>query len=156
MSPLSYVIISSLYYSWTTTYIMSPISSVWTTTYIMSPLSYLCISTPPITVYQLSIDSNSDRGANIGSEYGRGRRLATAVYLWEMRSKKWMIIIWHSVWMSWDSVDLCRKYTRRTQDGPKRLVIGPRILIRYTLPTHPWGSIVYTIFIAEVCKPNIW
>ena len=128
-------------------------AQAWTTTYIMSPLSYLCISTPPITVYQLSIDSNSDRGANIGSEYGRWRRLVNAVYLWEIRSKKWMIIIWHSVWMSWYSVDLCRKYTRRTQDVPKRLVIGPRILIRYTLPTHPWGNIVCKIFIAEVCRP---
>ena len=34
---------------------------------------------------------------------------------------------WHSIRMSWSSVELRRKYTQRTQDTQKDLWIGPRI-----------------------------
>ena len=46
-----------------------------------------------------------------------------------------MIILWQSIRMSWNSVDLRRKYTVWTQDGPKRLIIGPHLIIRPSLST---------------------
>ena len=49
------------------------------------------------------------------SEYERVQRLAIA-------SKR---ILWHSVCLTWNYVDLRRKYTRRTQDGRKRPIQGP-------------------------------
>ena len=37
-----------------------------------------------------------------------------------------MRILWHSVQLTWNSVDLRRKYTRQTQDGRKRPIICPQ------------------------------
>ena len=56
---------------------------------------------------------------------------ALAGNLLEIRSKvrnEWEVfILWHSVRMSWNSVDLCRKYTWYIQYGPTHIWIGPYI-----------------------------
>ena len=45
---------------------------------------------------------------------------STLRYEWEF------CIIWHSIRMLWNSVDLRRKYTQQIQDGPNRLCICPQ------------------------------
>ena len=59
------------------------------------------------------------------SEYEGGQRLAIA-------SKR---IIWHSVRLTWNSVDLRRKYTRQAQDGQKRPIQCPRPVLCPRLPS---------------------
>ena len=59
------------------------------------------------------------------SAYERGQRVAIA-------SKR---ILWHSVRLIWNSVDLRRKYTRRTQDGWKRPIQCPRPILCPYLPS---------------------
>ena len=55
------------------------------------------------------------------AEDGRRGRKRRYRYIYEkIRSKKWKWIPWHSVWLAWKSVDLRRKYTRRTQDKQKQ------------------------------------
>ena len=58
-------------------------------------------------------------------KYERGQRLAIA-------SKR---ILWHSVCLTWNSVDLRRKYTRRTQDGRKRPIQCLRPVLCTYLPS---------------------
>ena len=53
-----------------------------------------------------------------------------------------MRILWHSICMSWNPVDLHRKYTRRTQDGRKRLTLCPRPTLRPHFPTLPMKIIL--------------
>ena len=65
-----------------------------------------------------------------------GHRLAIAGNLWEIRSKKWKRILWYSVRISWNSVYLRRKHSRRTQDGPKHLRLRPCLGLCPSLPTH--------------------
>ena len=64
----------------------------------------------------------SDRGASDWMIAGN---------LWEIistvRNEREVFILWHSVHMSWNYVDLRIKYTRRTQDWQKHLWIGPHI-----------------------------
>ena len=59
-------------------------------------------------------------------------------------SKKWMriIFLWHFVRMSQKSVDLCRKHTRRTQDGQRHTWKICRIfsLAVYQFYQHLWVS----------------
>ena len=119
---------------------MSPQSSIWTTTNIMSPLSSLCVSSPTITIEQLSIKSDIDQGSKIRGEYRIRQRLAIAGNLWEIRRKKWKRVLWRSACMSLNSVDLCIKYTQWMQYRPKHLVLGPCIWLRPSLlPTTTKG-----------------
>ena len=50
--------------------------------------------------------------------------------LWEIRSNKWMRILWHSIHMSWKSVDLRIKHTRGTQDGKTSMIVS-MAMIKY-------------------------
>ena len=59
------------------------------------------------------------------SEYEWGQRLAIAS----------MRILWHSVRLTWKSVDLRRKYTRRTQERRKRPIQCPRPVLCPYLPS---------------------
>ena len=68
-----------------------------------------------------------------GSECRRRRRLAIAINLWEIISRKNYL---HSVSMLWNSVDLRRKYTRRTQDRPNCLIIDTCLIIFMYLPSR--------------------
>ena len=77
----------------------------------------------------MSSNINSDWEFKIGGKYRIGQHLEIDGNLWEIWSKKWMIIFWQSVRMSWKSVDLRRKYTQRTQDREKCPAIGPRLVI---------------------------
>ena len=65
-------------------------------------------------------------GEWLWSEYERGQRLAVA-------SKK---ILWHSVRLTWNTVDLRRKYTRRTQDGWKQPIQCLQPVLCPRLPSH--------------------
>ena len=71
-------------------------------------------------------------------KYGRGKFLAHAGGLWETRSKKRKIILWHSVCMKWNYVDLRRNYNRWKQDGLKRILLCPWLLL---LPHIPTGAV---------------
>ena len=44
----------------------------------------------------------------------------------KIRSKKWKRILWHSLWLTLNYVDLRRKCTRRSQDGWNRTILAPR------------------------------
>ena len=76
------------------------------------PSSLNFISLPPLYIYyQQSSIEITYQGAQIGSKYVRDQRLAIASDLWEIRSNKWKIILWHSVHMTWISTDLCIKFS---------------------------------------------
>ena len=57
---------------------------------------------------------------------GRGRNHNDCRNYEGGESKTLMKILWHSVRLTWNSVDLHRKYTRQTQDGWKRPIIRPQ------------------------------
>ena len=75
--------------------------------------------------------SGSDLGASDQAIFGNWLEIRSRVI-----NEWWVFILWHSVHMSWNSVDFRRKYTRWTQDGPKRLWISPRII--WTGPRIDW------------------
>ena len=92
----------------------------------MSPLSYLCRSSRSYYVdHHLS-----NIVIAIGEQYRRGKQ-----DLWEIRSKKWMRTIWHSFCMSWDSIYLCRKHTRQTQERRNWIAWCPWPTLRPHLPS---------------------
>ena len=70
---------------------------------------------------------------------GRGRKCSDRNNYETIRSNKWMIILWHSFRLTWNSVDLRSKYNRRTQDGKKRPIIYPRTNPCPPLPTHRYN-----------------
>ena len=51
---------------------------------------------------------------------GRGQKRRYCWYYEKIISKKWEWVPWHFVWLTWNSVELRRKYTRRTKDRQKR------------------------------------
>ena len=72
----------------------------------------------------------------MGSEYRREEILEIARNLWEISSRKWMIIIWHSLHMWWNSVELLIWCTVWTQDRPKNFKFMTRSKLRTLLPRH--------------------
>ena len=73
--------------------------------------------------------SNSSDGVAIWECQGvwslKGRKCNDHSNYEKIRSKKWKWILWQSIQLIWNYVDLRRKYTRRTQGGQKRPIIRP-------------------------------
>ena len=102
---------------------------------IIPPLSSLCRSPSSLscrlakiqTIVVLGGGYRERRGHSAAKTEvgGRGRKSSDHRNYEKIRSKIWMIILWHSVQLRWKSVELCTKYTRGTQGELKQPIIRP-------------------------------
>ena len=71
---------------------------------------------------------------------GWGRKRSYLCKYEKIWSKKWKWIISHSVWFAWNSVDLRKKYTIRTQDRQKlTFLLLSKYYSFHDVRTYVWG-----------------
>ena len=131
---------------------------------IIPPLSYLCISPPSLicrlsemqTIVAPGERSGACRGAfeplELKSSEGGRKRSESQENYEKITSKKMKEnSLTAQFCLTWNSVDLLRKYTRRAQDGRKRPIQCPRPVLCLRLPSPSF----FQLFFAHLSDFNI-